>query len=83
MLEAEAYANSRVAGRPRLQEQCRKAVRVPGFIEQVVDRDERFKIVGNGSDKPLCDEKNPGADELSLEVCRALNRTTRTAVLTR
>lgn len=43
----------------------------------------RFRIVGNGPDKPLCDERNPGAENLSLDDCRALNRTTRIAVLTR
>ncbi|MBB5017274.1 outer membrane protein OmpA-like peptidoglycan-associated protein/ABC-type nitrate/sulfonate/bicarbonate transport system substrate-binding protein [Chitinivorax tropicus] len=43
----------------------------------------RFKIVGNGSDKPLCDERQAAAEELTVEECRALNRTTRTAVLTR
>lgn len=41
---------------------------------------ERFKIVGNGPDRPLCNEANPGAEGLSLEECRALNRTTRLAV---
>jgi outer membrane protein OmpA-like peptidoglycan-associated protein len=41
---------------------------------------DRFKIVGNGSDRPLCNESNPAAEGLSLEDCRALNRTTRVAV---
>ncbi|HKY93601.1 MAG TPA: phosphate ABC transporter substrate-binding/OmpA family protein, partial [Nevskiaceae bacterium] len=41
---------------------------------------ERFKVVGQGPDKPICNESNPGADNLSLEDCRALNRTTRVAV---
>ena len=41
---------------------------------------DRFKIVGNGSERPLCDEANPSAEELSLEECRAMNRTTRIAV---
>lgn len=41
----------------------------------------RFKVVGNGSDVPLCQE--PGtADGLSLSECRALNRTTRISILT-
>ena len=38
---------------------------------------ERFTVIGNGPDKPLCDESNP---EGSLEECRAANRTTRIAV---
>lgn len=41
---------------------------------------DRFKVVGNGSEKPLCDEANPAGEGLSLEDCRALNRTTRVAV---
>ncbi len=41
---------------------------------------DRFKIVGNGSELPLCDEDNYSAEGLSLEDCRAMNRTTRIAV---
>ena len=44
---------------------------------------ERFKVVGNGPDQPLCDESNPAAEGLSLEECRAANRTTRLAVHSR
>lgn len=43
----------------------------------------RFKVVGNGPDKPLCDERSPQAEELSLDACRAMNRSTRAAVLAR
>lgn len=38
---------------------------------------ERFMVIGNGPDKPLCDESNP---EGTLDECRAANRTTRVAV---
>jgi outer membrane protein OmpA-like peptidoglycan-associated protein len=41
---------------------------------------ERFKITGNGPDRPLCNEASPGAEGLALEDCRAMNRTTRIAV---
>ncbi|HRF72376.1 MAG TPA: phosphate ABC transporter substrate-binding/OmpA family protein [Accumulibacter sp.] len=41
---------------------------------------ERFKVVGNGPDRPLCNEANAAAEGLSLEECRAINRTTRVAV---
>lgn len=41
---------------------------------------ERFKIVGNGPDRPLCDERNPAAEGLSLDDCQAMNRSTRIAV---
>jgi len=41
---------------------------------------ERFKAVGNGPDHPLCNESNLGGEGMSLEECRAANRTTRVAV---
>jgi ABC-type nitrate/sulfonate/bicarbonate transport system substrate-binding protein/outer membrane protein OmpA-like peptidoglycan-associated protein len=44
---------------------------------------ERFKIAGNGSAKPLCDEKNPAAEELTPETCLAANRRTDVAVFSR
>jgi NitT/TauT family transport system substrate-binding protein len=43
----------------------------------------RFVVTGNGPDKPLCNETAPQAENLSLEDCRAMNRTTRAAVLRR
>lgn len=43
----------------------------------------RFVVTGNGPDKPLCNESAPQAENLSLEECRAMNRTTRAAVLQR
>jgi NitT/TauT family transport system substrate-binding protein len=43
----------------------------------------RFQVTGKGPDAPLCNESNPGAEGMSLEECRAANRTTRVAVLTR
>jgi len=43
----------------------------------------RFTAVGNGPDKPLCDESNPSIEGLGLDECRASNRTTRIGVLTR
>ena len=43
----------------------------------------RFTVVGNGPDKPLCDEGNPSGEGLGLEDCRASNRTTRIGVHTR
>ncbi len=41
---------------------------------------ERFKIVGNGSGKPLCDENNPASEGVGLDGCREMNRSTRIAV---
>ncbi len=43
----------------------------------------RLRVTGNGSNRPLCDERNPGAAEMSLDECRALNRSTRLAVFGR
>lgn len=40
----------------------------------------RFKVVGNGPNNPICNEGNPAAEGLSLDDCRASNRTTRVAV---
>ncbi|MEQ8276239.1 MAG: phosphate ABC transporter substrate-binding/OmpA family protein [Deltaproteobacteria bacterium] len=44
---------------------------------------DRFVVVGYGPSRPLCNEKNPKEEDLSLEDCRAANRTTRLAVLAR
>lgn len=58
--------------------------RAKAVVEYLVSQWEfprdRFKIVGNGSERPLCNEANPAAEGLALEDCRALNRTTRIAV---
>ena len=43
----------------------------------------RFVVEGNGPDNPICNERNPGAEGLDLNACRALNRSTRVAVLSR
>jgi NitT/TauT family transport system substrate-binding protein len=43
----------------------------------------RLRVAGNGASKPLCDERNPAAAEMSLDECRALNRSTRLAVFGR
>ncbi len=40
----------------------------------------RLRVTGYGSTRPLCDEANPDASGLSLDDCRALNRSTRLAV---
>jgi NitT/TauT family transport system substrate-binding protein len=43
----------------------------------------RLRVVGNGSSRPLCDESNPAASDMSLEACRGLNRSTRLAVFSK
>ncbi|MEN8260014.1 MAG: phosphate ABC transporter substrate-binding/OmpA family protein [Pseudomonadota bacterium] len=61
--------------------------RAESVVNYLVDQWEfdrsRFVVQGNGPDKPLCDEGNPAGENLSLEECRALNRRTRVAVLSR
>ncbi|MEZ4239334.1 MAG: phosphate ABC transporter substrate-binding/OmpA family protein [Myxococcota bacterium] len=44
---------------------------------------ERFKVVGNGPDAPLCNEKDPSAEGVDLEQCQQMNRSTRLAVYSR
>jgi NitT/TauT family transport system substrate-binding protein len=59
--------------------------RAQSVVNYLVDQWEfdraRFKVQGFGPDRPLCDERNPQAEALNLEECRAANRTTRVAVL--
>jgi NitT/TauT family transport system substrate-binding protein len=66
----------------RLSEARAQAV-VDYLVKQWDFPAERFKVVGHGPDRPICDERNPGAENLTLDDCRALNRTTRVAVFTR
>lgn len=40
----------------------------------------RLKVMGYGSSRPLCDEARPEAADMTLDACRALNRSTRLAV---
>lgn len=65
----------------RLSRQRAQAV-VDYLVTQWEFPAERFIIVGNGPDKPLCDENAPEEGE-SLEDCRARNRATRVAILQR
>jgi len=53
------------------------------LVKQWEFKKERFVVSGNGPDKPLCDESRPQAEGLSLDDCRAMNRSTRVAVLPR
>lgn len=63
--------------------QARAAAVAKYLQEQWEFPSARFKVVGNGPDKPLCNEANAAAEGMSLEDCRALNRTTRIAVFAR
>ena len=62
----------------------RRAQAVASYLAREWDVDpKRIKVVGDGSEKPLCNEANSQPEGLSLEDCRALNRSTRLAVLGR
>lgn len=63
--------------------QARAAAVAKYLQEQWEFPSARFKVVGNGPDKPLCNEANAAAEGMTLEDCRALNRTTRIAVFAR
>jgi outer membrane protein OmpA-like peptidoglycan-associated protein/ABC-type nitrate/sulfonate/bicarbonate transport system substrate-binding protein len=52
------------------------------LVEQWEFDRSRFRVQGNGPDKPLCNEQAP-EEGMSLEDCQAANRTTRVAVLAR
>lgn len=43
----------------------------------------RLRVTGQGSGKPICDEANPAGAEMTIDECRALNRSTRLAVFGR
>lgn len=43
----------------------------------------RLRVTGYGSARPLCDERNPAASDMSLDECRGLNRSTRLAVFSK
>jgi NitT/TauT family transport system substrate-binding protein len=43
----------------------------------------RLKVTGYGSSRPICDEARPEASDMTLDACRALNRSTRLAVFSK
>ena len=65
----------------KLSKQRAQAV-VDYLVKQWEFPRERFVVVGNGPDKPLCNEKKP-EDGASVDDCRSMNRQTRVAVLSR
>ena len=44
---------------------------------------ERFVVVGNGPNKPLCKERRARSEGMTRKQCRAVNRSTRLAILAR
>lgn len=66
----------------RLSHQRAQAV-VDYLVKEWSFERARFKVIGAGPDRPLCNEAHPEADGIDLETCRANNRSTRVALLTR
>jgi NitT/TauT family transport system substrate-binding protein len=66
----------------RLSHQRAQAV-VDYLVKEWSFERARFKVIGAGPDHPLCNEAHPEADGIDLETCRANNRSTRVALLTR
>lgn len=69
-------------GNQRLSEARAQAV-VEYLVREWEYPKERFKAVGYGSSKPVCDEANPVLLGLSEDDCRAMNRATRVSVVSR
>jgi NitT/TauT family transport system substrate-binding protein len=69
------------AANVRLSQQRANAV-VEYLVAQWEFPRERFVVTGNGPDQPLCNEQAP-EEGMSIEDCRARNRTTRVGVLQR
>lgn len=53
------------------------------LVEQWEYPRERFRVVGNGPDKPFCNEKKPDAEGMTLDECQGANRRTDVAVFGR
>lgn len=81
-VEGNTDATGNAAANQKLSQQRAQAV-VDYLVKEWEYPTERFKVVGNGSAKPFCNEKNPAADELTLEECQAGNRRTDVAVFGR
>lgn len=60
--------------------QARAAAVVDYLVSEWAFPAARFRVVGNGPNKPICNEANPASEGVSLEECRASNRSTRVAV---
>jgi NitT/TauT family transport system substrate-binding protein len=81
-VEGNSDAVGNAATNKTLSQQRAQAV-VDYLIKQWEYPAERFKVVGNGPSKPRCDEKNPGAEQLTLDECQAANRRVDVAVFGR
>ena len=82
----EISGNTDATGSAQANQRLSKA-RADAVTKYVVTQWEipaaRFKVVGNGSNNPICNEANPAALEVDLDTCRQMNRATRIAVLAR
>lgn len=78
-LSGNTDAVGNAASNQRLSEKRAQTV-VDYLVKQWEFDRKRFKVVGNGADKPLCKEGQESTEGLSLDDCRAMNRTTRIGV---
>ncbi|HMV65624.1 MAG TPA: phosphate ABC transporter substrate-binding/OmpA family protein, partial [Myxococcota bacterium] len=81
-IEGNTDSTGNAAANKKLSQQRAQAV-VDYLIKEWEFPAERFRVTGNGPDKPFCDEKNPGADEMTPDQCQAANRRTDIAVFGR
>jgi len=81
-VEGNTDSTGSAATNRRLSQQRATAV-VEYLVSQWEFPRSRFKVAGNGPDKALCDEANPGADGVDLDGCRDMNRRTDVAVFSR
>lgn len=90
LIEANGSAYFRISGNTdstgdKAANQRLSKARADATVEYLVKEWEfepsRFDVVGNGSTSPICNEKHPEADDLTLAQCREQNRATRAAVL--
>ncbi len=81
----EVSGNTDATGSRAVNQKLSKA-RAEAVVSYLIEQWEfdrsRFVVVGNGPDKPLCNERQP-EEGMTLEDCQALNRSTRVAVLAR
>jgi outer membrane protein OmpA-like peptidoglycan-associated protein len=81
-VEGNTDSTGNAAANKKLSQQRAQAV-IDYLVKQWEFPVERFRVAGNGPDKPRCDEKNPASEQLTAEECQAANRRVDVAVFGR
>jgi len=81
-IEGNTDSTGSLAGNKRLSLLRAQAV-VDYLVKEWEFPQERFRVAGNGPEKPFCDERNPSAESMTLDECQASNRRTDIAVFGR